>query len=50
MKIACIVTGVIGILGILIGVMNAKADPLLPGAVLVGASLIAWAIHQKSIV
>jgi hypothetical protein len=50
MKIVCAVTAVVGALGILLGVMNQKADPLLPGTMLVGASLIAWAIYQKSAV
>jgi hypothetical protein len=48
MKATCIAIGVLGAIGILLGIMNQRADPLLPGAVLAGASLIAWSIHQKS--
>jgi hypothetical protein len=41
---------VAGVFGILIGVLDRNSDPLLPGTVLAGASLIAWAIYQKSAV
>jgi hypothetical protein len=45
MKILCLVVGLVGVAGIVLTVgMGISA---VAGSILIGASLIAWAIHEK---
>jgi hypothetical protein len=49
-KTLCIVIGMVGVMGLIIGVMEPFNGWLTAGAILVGASIIALAVHQKTIV
>ena len=50
MKILCALMATVGVAGLVIGSFDTLHDPKIPGAILLGASLIAWSIYQKSIV
>jgi hypothetical protein len=50
MKILCVLTAVVGIAALVLGFIDTTHDPKIPGAILVGASLVAWTIHEKSVV
>jgi hypothetical protein len=50
MKTLCVLAAAVGIIGIVVGLLDTVHDPKIPAAILLGASLIAWAIDQKSAV